>query len=62
MAWITWTDDLQHLFEGVCYNYRHPNPRRVWKGGSGLRSMPPFPLQRSSSASSASLGPEFQNR
>ena len=24
------------LFEGVCCNCRHPDPRRVWKGGSGL--------------------------
>ena len=26
------------LFEGVCLNYRHPGPRRVWEGGSE----PPF--------------------
>ena len=25
-------------------NYRHPGPRRVWKGGSDLQSDPPFPL------------------
>ena len=24
-------------------NYRHPGPRRVWKGGSDLQSDPPFP-------------------
>ena len=24
-------------------NYRHPDPRRVWTGGSELRSLPPFP-------------------
>ena len=24
-------------------NYRHPDPRRVWKGGSELQSLPPFP-------------------
>ena len=24
-------------------NYRHPGPRRVWKGGSELQSPPPFP-------------------
>ncbi len=23
-------------------NYRHPGPRRVWKGGSELQSPPPF--------------------
>ena len=27
-------------------NYRHPDPRRVWKGGSKLRSLPPFPEDR----------------
>ena len=31
------------LFEGVCVNYRHPDPRRVWKGGSELQSMTPDP-------------------
>ena len=25
-------------------NYRHPGPRRVWKGGSDLHSDPPFPV------------------
>ena len=25
-------------------NYRHPDPRRVWKVGSELQSLPPFPL------------------
>ena len=24
-------------------NYRHPDPRRVWKGGSEPQSPPPFP-------------------
>ena len=24
------------------YNYCHPGPRRVWKGGSDLQSDPPF--------------------
>ena len=30
-----------HLRDFV--NYRHPGPRRVWKGGSELQSPPPFP-------------------
>ena len=25
-------------------NYRHPDPRRVWKVGSDLQSLPPFPV------------------
>ena len=25
-------------------NYRHPGPRRVWKGGSDLQGMTPLPL------------------
>ena len=25
-------------------NYRHPGPRRVWKGGSDLQSLTPFPV------------------
>ncbi len=29
--------------EGVCFNYRHPGPRRVWKGGSDLQLMTAFP-------------------
>ncbi len=29
-------------FEGVCVNYRHPGPRRVWKGGSAAHPPPPF--------------------
>ena len=31
------------LREFVC-NYRHPGPRRVWKGGSDLQSLTPFPV------------------
>ena len=31
------------FFEGVCLNYRHPDPRRVWKGGPKLQSMTPDP-------------------
>ena len=31
------------LFEGVCLNYRHPDPRRAWKGGSEQQSMTPDP-------------------
>ena len=31
------------LFEGVCLNSRHPDPRRVWKGGSGQQLMTPDP-------------------
>ena len=30
-------------FEGVCVNYRHPDPRRVRKGGSELRLLTPDP-------------------
>eukprot|EP00973_Karenia_brevis_P040332 5571575-Karenia_brevis.AAC.1 len=26
------------------FNYRHPNSRRMWKGGSGQRLLTPFPL------------------
>eukprot|EP00973_Karenia_brevis_P063088 8771758-Karenia_brevis.AAC.1 len=25
-------------------NYRHPNPWRVWKGGSGLQLLTKFPV------------------
>ena len=32
---------MLHLREFV--NYRHPDPRRVWKGGSEPQSPPPFP-------------------
>ena len=32
------------LIWGSLCNYRHPGPRRVWKGGSDLQSDPPFPL------------------
>ena len=28
---------------GSLCNYRHPGPRRVWKGGSDLQSDPPIP-------------------
>ena len=31
------------FFEGVCLNYRHPDPRRVWKGGPEWQSMTPDP-------------------
>ena len=31
------------LFEGVCFNSRHPGPRRVWKVGSGAHLLPPLP-------------------
>ena len=31
-----------NLFEGVCLNSRHPDPRRVWKVGSGARLLPPL--------------------
>ena len=30
-------------FEGVCFNSRHPGPRRVWKGGSEEQLLPPLP-------------------
>ena len=30
------------IWGNLC-NYRHPGPRRVWKGGSDLQSDPPFP-------------------
>ncbi len=36
-------------FEGVCFNSRHPGPRRVWKGGSEQRpvaSIPGHPRHR----------------
>ena len=46
-----------HLREFV--NYRHPNPRRVWKGGSGLRSLPPFPLDPAHWSSLAKIGPRI---
>ena len=29
-------------FEGVCLNSRHPDPWRVWQGGSELQLMTPF--------------------
>ena len=34
---------VAHWFEGVCYNSRHPSPRRVWKVGSGARLLAPLP-------------------
>ena len=39
---------LQNLLQdsiiwGSLLNYRNPDPRRVWKGGSELLSMTPFP-------------------
>ncbi len=30
-------------FEGVCSNSRHPDHRRVWKGGSEQHSIPSLP-------------------
>ncbi len=32
---------IVNLFEGVCFNSRHPGPRRVWKGGSEQQLMTP---------------------
>ena len=29
---------------GEFVNYHHPDPRRVWKAGSGLRLLTPFPV------------------
>ena len=49
----------KHSFEGVCLNYRHPDPRRVWKGGPELQSVtvirgyPRIPRMNSKSAESA---------
>ena len=31
------------LFEGVCFNSRHPGPWRAWKGGSEPRLLTPDP-------------------
>ena len=33
----------KYSFEGVCFNSRHPGPRRVWKGGSEEQLLPPLP-------------------
>ena len=41
---------------------RHPDPQRVWKGGSGLRLLTTVSASSASSGSSASLRPEFQIR
>ena len=40
------TKNHQKSFEGVCVNYRHPGPRRVWKGGSAAHPPPPFRWNR----------------
>ena len=45
-----------HSFEGVCVNYRHLGPRRVWIGGSKRRLW----LISAGSGSSASSGSVFQ--
>ena len=31
-------------FEGASVNYRHPGPRRVWKGGSEPQLLTPDPV------------------
>ena len=48
------------LFEGVCLNYRHPDPRRVWKGGSDSQLMTPDPLDRADLADPVDWSVEFQ--
>ena len=34
---------MNSIFEGVCFNSRHPGPRRAWKGGSEQQLMTPDP-------------------
>ena len=34
------------FFRGSLLNYRHPGPRRVWKGGSEHQFMTAFPADR----------------
>ena len=47
---------VTQLFEGVCVNYRHLGPRRVWMGGSKRRLW----LISVGSAGSGSSGSVFQ--
>ena len=37
-------------------NYRHPDPRRVWKGGSEQQLVTPFPVDPLESSGSAGSG------
>ena len=42
MQYVNTCDTYYNLRELV--NYRHPDPRRVWKGGSGRQFTTPLPL------------------
>ena len=50
---------LPNLREFVL-NSRHPDPRRVWKGGSEPRLMPPLPGDLTGKSGSAGSADEFQ--
>ena len=49
ILWYYEIDLLWYYFEGVWCNYRYPDPRRVWQGGTVLQLMTPDPASRSNS-------------
>ena len=43
------------------FNYRHPGPRRVWKGGLDLQVPPPFPGNKGNKGNKGNPGNPAEN-